>query len=87
MLRIDPIDIPAVGTTLRLAGRLVGPWVGALRGACEDARRRGPLTLDLAGVSFIDPDGIVLLQTLRGPDVTLVNGSPFVTEQLRGAPR
>jgi hypothetical protein len=88
MLRITRLEEPGGGTTLRLEGRLVGPWVGALRGTSEGVLARGaPLTLDLSHVSFVDPDGVALLRSMGGPRVTLVNCTPFVAEQLRTGPR
>ena len=91
MLRITLVESPGSAAVLRLEGRIIGPWVGELGRACErvlvqtDAR----LTLDLAGVSFMDGDGIALVRSLLSRDardVTVTNGSPFVAEQLR-APR
>ena len=41
--------------------------------------------LDLIGVSFIDGDGLALMQSLLARDVSLVNPSPFVAELLKGA--
>jgi RNA polymerase sigma-70 factor (ECF subfamily) len=41
------------------------------------------LTLDLAEVAFLDRDGVALLRRYRIRDVTLVNCSPFVAEQLK----
>ncbi len=71
--------------TLRLEGHVSGPWVAELRGVCERLLTQGqPLTLDLAGVSFLDQDGIILLRGLAARHVALINRSPFVAEQLRG---
>jgi hypothetical protein len=73
------------GLVLRLAGRMVGPWVEELRGACERALTGAArATLDLAEVSFVDRDGLELLWSLRQRQVGLVNCSPFVAEQLKG---
>jgi anti-anti-sigma regulatory factor len=44
----------------------------------------GTLSVDLSEVSFVDRDGVELLQRLRARDVALVNCSPFVAEQLKG---
>ena len=71
--------------TLRLEGHVSGPWVEELRGVCERLLAQGQQpTLDLAGVSFLDRDGITLVRGLAARHVALINRSPFVAEQLRG---
>jgi anti-anti-sigma regulatory factor len=72
--------------TLRLEGQLIGPWVKELEHSCADARTNGArLVLDLAGVSFIDNDGLAFLQSLTDRAVALINPSHFVAQQLKGA--
>jgi ABC-type transporter Mla MlaB component len=70
--------------TLRLDGSLVNQWVAVLRTSCEQAfENDGNLTLDLAGVSFADLEGVQLLQQLERQQVKLINCSPFLREQLK----
>jgi hypothetical protein len=70
--------------TLQLEGRIVGPWVTELRHACEQVlHRQGRLTVDLAGVTFVDRQGAVECRGLVARGVVFVNGSSFVTEQLK----
>jgi len=84
MLKIAIIETSGQAVTLRLEGRVIGPWVEELRRSCEGALGRGGrLTLDLAHVSFIDRHGIALFQDLGDRRVALRNCSPFVAEQLR----
>lgn len=67
-----------------LEGRVVGPWVDELREACESVLRQGAhLTVDLAGVAFVDREGLALLERLRRREIALSNCSAFVAEQLR----
>lgn len=69
--------------TLRLDGQLVSEWVGVLRSSCEQAfQHESRLSLDLAGVSFADRDGVRLLQQLEQQEVTFINRSPFLREQM-----
>ena len=85
MLKISGLELKDHAPTLRLEGQVIGPWVEELRGVCERLlSQRQPLTLDLAGVSFLDRDGITLLRGLVARHVALINRSPFVAEQLRG---
>ena len=74
---------------LRLEGQVSGPWIEELRRVCnetigDNGRGGQPLVLDLAGVSFIDADGVVLCRELASRRVILTNSSLFVTEQLKG---
>jgi hypothetical protein len=70
--------------TLQLEGRIIGPWVGELRRACEQTLdRQGALTVDLTGVTFVDRQGAVECRGLAARGVTFVNGSLFVNEQLK----
>jgi len=85
MLRIThETDASTVGSTLKLEGRIVGPWVEELRRACleQHAARCRPLTIDLRDVTFIDSAGIALFDEIF-PTVTLINCSLFATEQLK----
>jgi anti-anti-sigma regulatory factor len=81
MLRIDESD------TLKLEGRIVGPWTVELRDACERVMgRAGGLVLDLGGVDFVDREAAALLRQLRSRGARLVNASPFLAELLKDAP-
>src|SRR5262245_17894052 len=84
MLRISPVEAGRPGVVRRLEGRIVGPWVAELRRACETipGRRDARLTLDLWGVTFLDPDGVAMVRGLLAREpagVRTINGSPFVT--------
>jgi len=81
MLRINPS--PAVSlTTIALEGKLMAPWLPALRLAVESARAEGAVRLNLSGLSFIDPAGIEALKSLRGVGVDLTGASRFIQELL-----
>src|SRR4051794_15722167 len=69
MLRITRMTGSEPGESLTLEGKLVGPWVAALRESCEG---RAPLRLDLAAVSFADAAGVELLRELLAVGATLV---------------
>ncbi len=66
MLRITVIKT-SNSTTLRLEGRLTGPWVGELertwRAVAADSSN-GRTFLDLTDVTFVGEDGKRLLETL-----------------------
>jgi hypothetical protein len=70
--------------TLRLEGRLISQWVGLLRSSCEQAfHHGGRLILDLTDLSFADHEGVQLLRQLEQQQVTIVNCSLFLREQLK----
>ena len=84
MLRIELVEPPTGTPTLRLEGRVIGPWVGELRQVCVPLLATGAgLTLDLSDVSFVDREGVELFGSLRERQVVLLNCSPFVAEQLK----
>jgi hypothetical protein len=73
MLTISKKKADDRGVTLRLEGWVMGPWVKELRLLCEQILTAGgPLTLDTREVSFVDEEGIVLLEGL-GRQVSFVD--------------
>lgn len=86
MLRITTVEPEIEGrpVTLKLEGRLVGPWVDELRDVARDAlsaSRR--LDLDLSGVRFVDAAGVELLRELHGEQAALRGAAGYVEELLR----
>jgi anti-anti-sigma regulatory factor len=89
VLRISAAGRGEQATTLRLEGKVTGPWVTELRRVCAQTLANtghslNHLVLDLAGVSFLDPDAIALFYELSKQRVVFTNGSPFIAEQLKG---
>ena len=84
MLKISEAGKSKHSVTLKLEGRVVGPWVGELLQVCETLLTEGlALKLDLTDVTFADADGVALLSNFQTRGMTLKNTSPFVEEQLR----
>ena len=84
MLKISQAGKAYHSATLKLEGRVVGPWVGELRQVCETLLTEGrALKLDLTDVTFADADGVAVLTGFKTRGVTLKDCSPFVDEQLR----
>lgn len=66
MLKIT-IDNAMNAATLKLEGRLAGPWVGELErswGAVKDDSRDRPVMVDLCEVTFVDGEGRKLLSRM-----------------------
>jgi ABC-type transporter Mla MlaB component len=84
MLKISQTAPPAPPITLRLEGRVVGPWVDELRVQCDRWLGHGAeLRLSLEEVTFVDRSGVTLLHGLRARGVRLLGCSPFVEEELK----
>ena len=83
MMRVSVIQSSSQAVTLRVEGELRGRWVPELGRACEESSNGGErLILDLAGVSFLDADGINLIRALRERHVAVANPSSFIAEQI-----
>jgi ABC-type transporter Mla MlaB component len=73
-----------LATTLKLEGRLIGPWVEQLRESCENLiAQEKHVQLDFTDVTFADRRGVALLMDLQNRGVKLLNCSPFLAEELR----
>jgi ABC-type transporter Mla MlaB component len=84
MLRISVVDSNGNAVTLLLEGKVIGDAVDEVNSSCNQALAEGRrLTLDLAGVSFIDRKGIALFHRLAARHVSVVHCSGFVAEQLK----
>ena len=85
MLRITIVESSEIAVTLRVEGRITGPWVEELRIVCDvyafpdDVQ----LSLELADISFADAAGVGLLKELRNRGAGLVGANPFLAEQLK----
>ena len=84
VLKISTTNQSSEVTNLQLEGRLVGPWVEELQRVCDAALMRSKaLYLDLAKVWFVDSQGIALLLDLAKKQVSQINCSQFVSQQLK----
>jgi hypothetical protein len=86
MLRITVVESSRSAVSLRVEGRITGPWVEELRTACDvhTSPDEVQLSLELADVSFVDGPGIALLKELRTRGVGLLRATPYLAEQLNG---
>ena len=73
MLRITT-EKNSRATTLRLEGRLTGPWVGELGRVWQSAVSEladGCISVDLTDVTFVDEEGKKLLEQMYGQGAKL----------------
>jgi ABC-type transporter Mla MlaB component len=83
MLRITRIIGNDSVDTLKLEGKLQGPWVLAARDACALSRAQASCTrLDLSGLTFADAEGAALLFELIRSGAKVVACSSYIAELL-----
>ena len=83
MLRITHAQGHDATSTLRLEGKLLGPWVAELARSCNELPCSPDcLRLDLLAVTFVDGPGVALLRVLLGRGATLAGCSGLVAELL-----
>ncbi len=82
MLRITFTGEGTNSETLRLEGRLVGPWVKQLRSICRARSAGERLQLDVSGLRYVDADGAALLRELAQRGAVLSGLSSFVAALL-----
>ena len=71
--------------SLRVEGRLAGDWVGELARVADVALAdRGRVEVNVAGVTFADPEGVALLRDLRTRGAVVTDCSSFVSSLLDG---
>jgi ABC-type transporter Mla MlaB component len=92
MLRISVVTNPDA-TTIKLEGKLLGPWCDEVVRACRQATGASaglPIRLDLHDVDYVDTDGLALIRSMRdggaGGVVILSRCSNFVAELLQTEP-
>lgn len=88
MLKISIISNSAQAIQFQLEGKLIGPWVDELQRLSDEALSlQKAVTLDLERVLFIDSRGVALLRDLARRQISQVNCSQFVTQQLKEVAR
>jgi hypothetical protein len=86
MLKISEARTVHDSLSLKLEGRVVGPWVDELRRICEPLLSEEPsFSLDLGEVSYADAEGVATLNSFKSNGVKLVNCSPFLEQQIKAS--
>ena len=83
MLMITRSEGDDLTRTLKLEGKLLGPWIGELESAC--GRSLLPphrVRLDLCGLTFVDAAGARFLASLIRDGASVIACSGFVAEML-----
>ena len=83
MLKITRVASLNQEVTLRLDGRVTGPWVELLRTSAESVVKVGKrLTLDLENICYVDCEGVGLIKNLISRGTSVKNVPLFVAEQI-----
>ena len=84
MLRITETSQDEKTVTLRLDGRVVATRVSELEKLYIHYRdeKNKTVVLDFGGVSFIDGNGVKILESIRDERVKITNCSPFIRSLL-----
>jgi ABC-type transporter Mla MlaB component len=83
VLKITEMAQNDSGRTLKLEGKLLGPWVDELRNVCRQLLNRAKqVGLDLAAVTFVNAAGAKLLRELIRDGIIITQCSAFVAELL-----
>ena len=80
MLRITPSE-DGTTLTLRLEGKLAGPWVEAAAQAWSQVRTERPgasIQADLSGLVFVDETGQALLRRMHAEGCAFIGGNCYV---------
>jgi ABC-type transporter Mla MlaB component len=86
VLKISIINDSEQAIEFQLEGKLVGPWVEELRKLSDQALSlQKNVSLDLERVWFVDSRGVTLLRDLAKRQVSELNCSQFVSQQLKEA--
>jgi len=86
VLKISILNDSDQAIELQLEGKLVGPWVEELRRLSDEALSlQENVSLDLEKVWFVDSRGVTLLRDLAKRQVSELNCSQFVSQQLKEA--
>jgi hypothetical protein len=84
MLRITRVNSHDSAATLKIEGKLVGPWVNELLQVCNACLSTGCCPqLDLSAITFIDAAGLELVERLLAQGFGLSSCSGLVAEFLK----
>jgi anti-anti-sigma regulatory factor len=84
LFRTTEISEDEKTVTLRLEGKLVQAWVSNLEMLCLHYidEKNKTVVLDLSGVTFIDNEGVRMLESIKDEKIKVINCSLFVQKLL-----
>ena len=84
MLRITEVSTGETEVSLRLEGKLVGTWIPEVERIClyQMNEKKKTVVLDFSSVTFIDKEGVRMLDSIKDEQLKIVNCSPFILSLL-----
>ena len=84
MLRITETSEDEKTVTLKLGGKVVGTSVSDLEKLCLHYRdgKNKTVVLDFSGVTFIDNNGVRMLEKIKNERIQIINCSLFIRSLL-----
>ena len=83
MLRITTMKTNGSPIQLKLEGKIMAEWASLLEHECRTfIAQQQHVVLDMAGVTFLDGHGVMMLQSLPDQHISLINRSDFIKELL-----
>ncbi len=84
MLRITKVPRQESLVTLKLEGQIASDWVEELESQClRLLQHQHSVTLDFAGVTFIDNGGITMLNRITTDNLKLINCPALMRDLLK----
>ncbi len=87
MVRITTLADDGQNVRLKVEGRLVENWVSELKNVCTSLLAQKKMVfLDFSHVSFVDRQGVAVLQGILGDRVEIIGASRLVQTLLGSRP-
>ena len=85
MFRITEIPKDEETVTLRLEGKVIDMWIPELKRICLYHRKEKNkrVVLDFSGVTFIDDNGVRMLESIQDGRIEIINCSLLIDSLLR----
>ncbi len=86
MLRITKVPRQESLVTLKLEGQIASDWVEELESEClRLLQQQHSVTLDFAGVTFVDNCGITMLNRIRTDNLKIINCPALMRDLLEAS--
>jgi anti-anti-sigma regulatory factor len=86
MLRITRINESQSLITLKVEGQIISEWVSLLeKEALSSLQEKQEVVLDFADVTFINHNGVEMLQKISAENIRIVNCCPLIKDLLNNS--
>ena len=86
MLRITRINESPSLITLKVEGQIVSEWISILeKEALSSLKEKQEVVLDFTDVTFINHNGVEMLQKISAENICIINCSPLIRDLLNNS--